>query len=72
MDPVSRYVDLVKELLFARHVNGGSLPDEKEIEFCEELDRRWWAMSRDEQGKAEHIIEKYCAADAIDRSISPT
>jgi hypothetical protein len=48
-----RYEELLTTLLVDRELAGGTLPEEVESHHVEELDRCWWAMTREEQQAVE-------------------
>ncbi len=54
-----RYNELLTDLLVERELAGGSLPQETESRFVEELDRCWWALTPSEQDE----IERATAAE---------
>jgi hypothetical protein len=49
------------QLLLERAMAGGTLPDEKEAIYVDELDRCWWSMTENEQNDVEAVL-----AQAID------
>lgn len=40
---------MMNELLFARELEGGELPEERESWYIERLDVLWWRLSTSEQ-----------------------
>jgi hypothetical protein len=51
-----RYREMLTSLLMEREIAGGSLPEEDESRYVEELDRCWWAMSDADQQEVERAI----------------
>lgn len=52
----TRYRELLTQLLMHRELAGGTLPEEVESQFVEELDRCWWALTPQEQGDIEQAL----------------
>jgi hypothetical protein len=52
-DSLDRYRKLITELLIAREVEGGTLPEELESFYVERLDELWWSLSETEQKEYE-------------------
>jgi hypothetical protein len=48
-----RYNELLTTLLVERELAGGTLSEEEESRFVEELDRCWWALTPEEQDAIE-------------------
>lgn len=59
-----RYIELVTELLFRRALADDKLPEEDEARYVDELDRCWWAMSRQEQDEVELAIANQPSLEA--------
>ncbi|HEX7477299.1 MAG TPA: hypothetical protein VF331_05795 [Polyangiales bacterium] len=67
-----RYSELLTKLLVDRELAGGSLPEEIESHYVEELDRCWWAMTSAEQdefertARVEHAVTAPTSLDEED------
>jgi len=59
-----RYRELLTALLMERELAGGTLPEESESNYVEELDRCWWAMTGSEQQEIERAIADEHPIDA--------
>jgi hypothetical protein len=59
-----RYREILMTLLMERELAGGSLSDDEESRYVEELDRCWWAMTDLEQAETEHAIASNEPVDA--------
>lgn len=46
----------MKQLLFERILEGGSLTEEKESQYSERLDEYWWKMTSEQQTLAETTL----------------
>ena len=55
-DAAAKYRELLTALLLEREFAGGSLQEEAESRFVEELDRCWWALTDVEQREVERAI----------------
>ncbi len=53
----NRYRELLTQLLIHRELAGGTLPDDVEAQFVEELDRCWWALTSEEQSTVERSLD---------------
>ncbi|HEX4477780.1 MAG TPA: hypothetical protein VH142_21980 [Polyangiaceae bacterium] len=51
-----RYREILTTLLMERELARGSLSDDEESRYVEELDRCWWAMTDSEQTETERAI----------------
>lgn len=60
----TRYRELLTTLLMERELAGGSLAEEQESRYVEELDRCWWAMTDVEQGDVERAIASDATIEA--------
>jgi hypothetical protein len=59
-----RYSELLTKLLVDRELADGSLPEEIESRYVEELDRCWWALTSAEQDEIERTARVELAATA--------
>jgi hypothetical protein len=67
-----QYRRLVLELLVARDLAGGELPDDEEAERADELDVHWREMSAEERSRMEDEVQRHALvlpanADAPER-----
>jgi hypothetical protein len=59
-----RYMQLLEELFLKRALTGDSLSEDDEAAFADELDRCWWAMTKEEQDGIEHMVSNQASLDA--------
>ncbi|HEX3594558.1 MAG TPA: hypothetical protein VHU80_05635 [Polyangiaceae bacterium] len=59
-----QYREILTTLLLERELAGGSLSDDDESRYVEQLDRLWWAMTDDEQNEMEQAIAGNQPVDA--------
>lgn len=55
---LDEYRAMMNELLFARELEGGELPEERESWYVERLDVLWWRLSTSEQEAYERELEE--------------
>lgn len=55
-EAAERYFKLMFDLLVARQLNGGDLPDDEEARRAEELDEQWALMTDAEREQAEAVF----------------
>lgn len=60
----AKYRELLATLLVERELAGGSLPEDDESRYVEELDRCWWAMTSSEQAEIETTMATDATIDA--------
>lgn len=69
------YLGLTMQLLLERAIAGGTLPDEKEATYVDELDRCWWSMTETEQNDVEAVLAQAIDAPtdlkATDTTVTP-
>ena len=69
------YLGLTMQLLLERTLAGGTLPDEKEAVYVDELDRCWWSMTETEQNDVEAVLAQVIDAPtelkATDTEVTP-
>lgn len=60
----TKYRELLATLLVERELAGGSLPEDDESRYVEELDRCWWGMTSSEQEEVETSMTTDAILDA--------